>query len=93
MDYLVGAIAGALLVVVVQFLVSSRARRRWLPRVNDSFQRFAGLIVRDERGTTEIDEVLVTPAGVFVIEKKDFNAWIFGNKDDEYWTAVYPNRE
>jgi hypothetical protein len=92
-DYLFGATAGALFVVIVQFIASLRARRRWRPRVADSFQRFAGLIVRDERGTTEIDEVLVTPAGIFVIEKKDFNAWIFGSKDDEYWTAVYPNRE
>lgn len=93
MPYLFGAAAGALIVIVLQFLASLRARRRWRPRVKDSFQRFEGLIVRDERGTTEIDEVIVTPAGVFVIEKKDFNAWIFGNKDDEYWTASYPNRE
>ena len=28
-----------------------------------------------------------------MVEKKDFNAWIFGDENDEHWTAVYPNRE
>jgi restriction system protein len=100
MSYLVAAALGALIVVACQWIVQSTspsAHRRvaWSKahRLDGSFRSYVGLIVPDERGTTEIDEVLVTPAGVFVVEKKDFNAWIYGSENDEYWTAVYPNSE
>jgi len=95
--YLVAATLGALLVLFVQWLAVGRKKRRrqleWEPRSSDSLRCYVGLIVPDERGTTEVDEILVTPAGIFVIEKKDFGAWIFGSENDEHWTAVYPNRE
>jgi hypothetical protein len=44
---------------------------------------FRNVIVPDERGTTEIDVVFVGNAGIFVIELKDFNAWIFGDENEE----------
>lgn len=95
--YLVAATLGALLVLFVQWLAVGRKKRRrrreWEPRPSDRFRCYVGLIVADERGTTEVDEVLVTPAGIFVIEKKDFGAWIFGSATDEHWTAVYRNGE
>ena len=95
--YLVSATLGALLVLVAQWLAvgrkKSRRRREWEPRPSDRLRSYVGLIVPDERGTTEVDEVLVTPAGIFVIEKKDFGAWIFGSETDEHWTAVYRNGE
>lgn len=50
---------------------------------------FRNVIVLDERGTTEIDAVFVGNAGVFVIEAKEYNAWIFGAEGDERWTARY----
>jgi hypothetical protein len=53
---------------------------------------FMNVIVADERGSTEIDVIVVGNAGVFVIEIKDFNAWVFGNEHDEKWTAVYPDQ-
>ena len=89
--YLVAATLGALLVLFVQWLTVARKKRRrrlaWEPRSSDRFRCYVGLIVPDERGTTEVDEVLVTPAGIFVIEKKDFSAWIFGSETDEHWVV------
>ena len=52
---------------------------------------FRNIIVPDERGTTEVDVILVGNSGVFVIELKHYNAWIFGTEDDEKWTARYVN--
>ena len=95
--YLVAATLGVLLVLFVQWLAVGRKKRRrrreWEPRSSDRFRCYVGVIVPDERGTTEVDEILVTPAGIFVIEKKDFGAWIFGSETDEHWTAVYRNGE
>src|SRR5437867_2230891 len=95
MGYFLAAALGALFVVVVQLILRGRrhAAQRYRPASEQSFRRYCGLIVPDERGTTEVDEIVVTPAGVFVVEKKDYGGWIYGKEDDENWTAVYPNRE
>lgn len=41
--------------------------------------------------TTQIDTVLISRKGVFVIETKDYKAHISGNDYDEYWTLTYNN--
>ncbi len=38
--------------------------------------------------TTQIDHVLVSRFGVFVIETKDYKGWIFANPGSRYWTQV-----
>lgn len=61
---------------------------RTSPRSLELFA-FRNVIIPDERGTTEVDVILVGNTGVFVIEQKEYNAWIFGSEDDEKWTARY----
>jgi hypothetical protein len=39
-------------------------------------------------GTTQIDHVLVSRFGIFVIETKDYKGWIFAGSGDRYWTQV-----
>lgn len=39
-------------------------------------------------GTTQIDHILVSRFGVFVIETKDYKGWIFGNAQHVTWTQV-----
>lgn len=39
-------------------------------------------------GTTQIDHILVSRFGVFVIETKDYKGWIFGALDQPKWTQV-----
>lgn len=36
--------------------------------------------------TTQIDHVVISPYGVFVIETKNMRGWIFGKQYDGYWT-------
>ncbi|MDI9408543.1 MAG: nuclease-related domain-containing protein [Candidatus Pacebacteria bacterium] len=40
-------------------------------------------------GTTQIDHVLVSRFGVFVIETKAYNGWIFADAKHETWTQVF----
>lgn len=42
-----------------------------------------------EDGTTQIDHILVSRFGVFVIETKDYSGWIFGGAKQRSWTQVY----
>lgn len=42
----------------------------------------------DEKGySTEIDHILITRGGIFIIETKTNKGIIYGNKDDEYWIS------
>ncbi len=40
-------------------------------------------------GTTQIDHVLVSRFGIFVVETKDYNGWIFANAKHSFWTQVF----
>ena len=39
-------------------------------------------------GTTQVDHILVSRFGVFVIETKDYKGWIFANANHANWTQV-----
>lgn len=39
-------------------------------------------------GTTQVDHVLISRFGVFVIETKDYKGWIFGSAKQKKWTQV-----
>lgn len=44
-------------------------------------------------GTTQIDHVLVSRYGIFVIETKDYSGWIFGEAKSSQWTQVIYKRK
>lgn len=37
-------------------------------------------------GTTQIDHVVISEYGIFVIETKYYKGWIYGGENGEYWT-------
>ena len=41
------------------------------------------------QGTTQIDHILVSPGGVFLIETKDMNGWVFGSPGQKQWTQSF----
>lgn len=44
-------------------------------------------------GTTQIDHVLLSPFGVFVIESKNYKGWIFGSARQKMWTQKFKNKK
>jgi hypothetical protein len=46
------------------------------------------ITLRLKDGTTQIDHILVSRFGVFVIETKDYKGWIFAGAKDRNWTQV-----
>jgi hypothetical protein len=46
------------------------------------------ITVQLEDGTTQVDHILVSRFGVFVIETKDYKGWIFANAKHASWTQV-----
>lgn len=39
-------------------------------------------------GTTQVDHILISRFGVFVVETKDYSGWIFANAQQDTWTQV-----
>ena len=86
-------------------LISDVAQRKSLPSngghrglqgsAQDINIKFQGLILYSGYNTTytEIDEVIVSPYGIFCIEYKDHLGDIFGNKQNKHWVQHKPNRE
>ena len=69
-------------------LFSDRFRLR-----GPDYHHFRKIIIPTARGTTEIDHLIVSRFGIFVIELKDRSGWIFGNDADAQWTAVHFKRK
>jgi hypothetical protein len=44
-------------------------------------------------GTTQVDHILISRFGVFVIETKDYKGWIFANAKQANWTQVIYGRK
>jgi len=57
----------------------------WL-KLGDEYTRFHDVIVPTYNGTTQIDHILLSRFGIFVIETKNINGWIFGNEKSKQWT-------
>ena len=60
----------------------------WVKLDGEIYKRFHNIIVSTRNGTTQIDHVLLSRFGMFVIETKNYNGWIFGGKDQKSWTQV-----
>ncbi len=43
-------------------------------------------------GTTQIDHIILSPFGIFVVECKNYSGWIFGEERQKTWTQRLPNK-
>lgn len=44
------------------------------------------MIPDNDGGTTQIDHIVLSPFGIFVIETKNMKGWIFGDRNADQWT-------
>ncbi len=65
----------------------------WALLDKNEYRRIDDVIVPSSTGTTQIDHVLVSEYGIFVIETKNIKGWIFGSPENDKWTqSVYGNK-
>ena len=48
-----------------------------------------GVTLRTDGGTTQIDFVVISRFGIFVIETRHLAGWIFGSEHDSHWTQSF----
>lgn len=55
----------------------------------DIYRVFHDLYIEKENGSTsQIDHVITSPFGIFVVETKNYKGWIFGSEKAKNWTQV-----
>jgi len=58
-----------------------------------TYRQFHDLIIPSSNGTTQIDHLVISPYGIFIIESKYRTGWIYGSADQRQWTqTVYRNK-
>ena len=65
-----------------------------LEQLDRRFYRvFHNLIIPSGGGTTQIDHIIVSPYGIFVVEAKYFAGWIYGGAQQKKWTHTLSHRQ
>ena len=97
----VGIIAMVIALVILRAFCRGRQAKGWLGEKITSlcvlnkldrttYRVFNDLYLPrpDGRGTTQIDHVVVSPFGIFVIETKNMKGWIFGDVHSRQWSQI-----
>lgn len=61
---------------------------------DDKYILLNDVMLPTNRGTTQIDHVLISIYGIFVIETKNYKGWIYGSEYSDKWTQnIYGNKK
>lgn len=57
-----------------------------LNRLPDEYTIFNDVYLNEDGRDNQIDHVVLSPYGIFVIETKRYSGWIYGGENAQYWT-------
>ena len=57
-----------------------------LKKLPEDYTIFNNIYLTEKGKTCQIDHVVFSPYGIFVIETKNFSGWIYGGENAQYWT-------
>lgn len=60
----------------------------WLSLRNKAYCKFNNIILPSTNGTTQIDHLIVSVFGLFIVETKNKKGWIFGSDQQDFWTQI-----
>ena len=60
---------------------------------SDKYKIINDVLVKSNNRTIQIDHIVISIYGMFVIETKNYKGWITGSDNSEYWTKnVFGNK-
>ncbi len=62
------------------------AMAHWAFLDRKTYHALNNVTLQTSNGTTQIDHIIVSRYGIFVIEAKNYKGWIFGEADSPQWT-------
>lgn len=92
---LVIAIVVGWLIYFAKFSPSKAEYRGWrgeqkicsiLEKLPDEYFLWNDIVLQRNGYSVQIDHVVISPYGIFVIETKNYTGWIYGNDDSDQWT-------
>ncbi len=97
---ILGIIAVVGLFFLLRWLIPSKGKvgekvvARKLDRLpKDQYRVLNNVTIPTPKGSSQIDHLVVSIYGIFVIETKNYNGWIYGSEHAEYWTQnIYGNK-
>lgn len=89
------------IIAVLILLIIIIKKRRKVNRINigeeevnkvlnkiKGYKLLSDIMIKGERGTSQIDHILIGQKGIFVIETKDYSGLIYGDEYSKYWTQI-----
>jgi len=66
----------------------------YLEKLEGTYRLMTNLYIPKADGsTTEIDLIMITKTGIYVIESKNYSGWIFGDEKSRNWTQTLQNKQ
>ena len=74
----------------IKGLIGKWKVRRQLRRLpEENYKVLYDIILKGRNGTSQVDHLVISPYGIFVIETKNYSGWIHGSEDSEYWFQTF----
>ena len=64
----------------------------WICLPSETYHPIHNVTLPTPDGTTQIDHILVSRYGIFVVETKNMKGWIFGGEHQRQWTQQIPKQ-
>ena len=75
-------------------MTERQLHRLLLRQVPAGYQHYRNLVLQTAQGDlTEIDHLVLSRFGIFVVEVKNYRSWIFGSEQQDYWTVQHFRRK
>ena len=83
--------AGAVMLLMRLLPSKGKVGEKVMSRKLDKLPKDQYIVLNDvllptARGSSQIDHIVVSIFGIFVIETKNYDGWIYGGEHSEYWT-------
>lgn len=65
----------------------------WCFLSSKNYLKYHDLIIPSNNGTTQLDHLIISKFGLFIVETKNKTGWIFGNEHNRKWTQVIFNNK
>lgn len=87
-------------IILIKGALNSRSFKGWLGESKvrrvvrtqldeERYRQLHDVTLPTSDGTTQIDHIIVSIYGIFVIETKNMGGWIFGNPNQPKWTQTF----
>ena len=92
--YLIGVLWKKIYLPKIKGALGEYGVARKLRRLNkNNYIVYNNIYLKYKGRSKQIDHLIISIYGVFVIETKNYKGWIFGNENSKYWTQVIYNKK